>query len=270
MLAEHHQRAQPILAQHGRIGGKRLDHRAGPEEIGRVIAERDAVLQVDASEVKPGAIGRLPAQESLAQFVADVLVAGEGQVVGGAKVEASAVGERYPVAELPLVARSRETASPPNPPAPVVGTARRGWGAAQPPRTRPPGSCVARLVWPEWRGRVAVLLRRRRNQLEVLVLLGGKGWQARRHQQGDCKERCACLHAGARAKPLPLPLREGVGGRGASVNDGGCTRPSLQPPPARGGGDSVRSFRPQPRQIVPLEPSLRDVLEPQIAELPRS
>ena len=39
----------------------------------------------------------------------------------------------------------------------------------------------------------------------------------------------------ARRAVLPLPLREGVGGRGA---DGAVTHPSPQPPPARGGGES--------------------------------
>ena len=41
---------------------------------------------------------------------------------------------------------------------------------------------------------------------------------------------------------LPLPLREGVGGRGAYSSSPRLTHPSPQPPPSRGGGEcSVRS-----------------------------
>jgi hypothetical protein len=40
---------KPILTQHRRVDGKRVDDRARLEEIGPVEADRDAALEVDTA-----------------------------------------------------------------------------------------------------------------------------------------------------------------------------------------------------------------------------
>ena len=113
MLAVEHERSQTVLAQHRRIGGERFHYGARLEEIGRIEAECDAALEIDAAHVEEGFAVDLPAEIGLAQVVADILMAGEIETVFGAQVETSAIDERYAVAERVLQARvGKETLFP--------------------------------------------------------------------------------------------------------------------------------------------------------------
>jgi hypothetical protein len=85
ILALRHQRAEAILAQDRRIRGQRQDDRSGAEEVGRIVTDRDAALEIDPPNVEPDRPRRLPACERFAQLVEHVLMARKRQVVGGAK-----------------------------------------------------------------------------------------------------------------------------------------------------------------------------------------
>jgi hypothetical protein len=117
-LGGQHQRAEAVLPQHRRVGGKRIDDSAGAEEIGGVETERDAVADIDAAELDPGGFGGLVLDEKFAQFVQDIVVIGKRQGVGGAKIQPPAVVETPVIAKRPLVTGVEEQ--------PVVPTCGRG------------------------------------------------------------------------------------------------------------------------------------------------
>jgi len=99
------------------------------------------------------------------------------------------------------------------------------------------------LLWPPrptrgiTRAEDRILLQAETEALAPWKLAIAQARQARRAGRAGTAERCGALTA-AQAGPLarnrlPLPLREGVGGRGS------CSpNPSPQPPPTRGGGVS--------------------------------
>src|SRR5690349_1620640 len=67
-----HRGAEPVLAQHGWIGGRRLDHGARLEEIGRIEAERDPAPEIDAPKIDERAVINAPIDKPLAKIVAKV------------------------------------------------------------------------------------------------------------------------------------------------------------------------------------------------------
>ncbi len=70
----------------------------------------------------------------------------------------------------------------------------------------------------------------------------------------DRGRRSRVIPAGDRPPRLPLPLREGVGGRGHAARGIVPCAPSPQPPPARGGGENLQvrpGGVPRPPSVVP-------------------
>src|SRR6185437_835293 len=81
---------------------------------------------------------------------------------------------------------------------------------------------------------------------EPFVGLDGEGGKSDGEHKQQRKDQAA------QGRLLPLPLREGDGGRGrARVPGDGPFHPSLQPPPARGGGGGYPDHGAPPRHKAP-------------------
>ena len=186
LLVLQHQRAKPVFAQHGGIGGQRLDNAARLEEIGRVEAFGDAVLHIDAAEIEIALRGRLPARIGLAQIVADVLMRWNRQRVLGAQIHPSAIGEAQRVAEPPILARVEEEALFP------IRRARRRRRHQQGAMRGDGESILDIETLAGAGGRSARLWRCRRRcaryQIEIAVLVG-TGGRCRERRQRERREQ---------------------------------------------------------------------------------
>ena len=120
--AREHQRPQPVLAQRARVGGERIDHRARLEEVGRIEAERDAALHVDAAGVevvRAGAARR--SRRARAGRASRCRDSGSRGPPRADEAQPPAVGDEGVRRDRPFAGAHRRTGAPPSAAAAAAG-----------------------------------------------------------------------------------------------------------------------------------------------------